>query len=102
MSYTGNNYYNPYRVDRIDTKLYKGFKVVVTDYRNMVLNSVVREVAVTPISVPEEVYMFFIRRISEQTKGNRFDTLKEAKSLIDSCYRACSCNTVINNRYMQK
>lgn len=104
MNYTNNMQSNTYKIDRIDARLYKGFKLLVTDYRNLILNKVVREVVVTPISVPQDVYLMFYRRVSEQSRANRFDTLREAKGLIDSCYRACSYKTVRTNKgeYVRK
>lgn len=79
-----------YLAERYDERQYRGFDLAICDYRNVILGTLIREVSVNPISVPADVRLMFYRRIMERETKNKFSTLKEAKAIIDSCYRACS------------
>lgn len=77
-----------YELERQDRKQYKGFVLVVRDYRNVVVNKITREVSIFPVSVPQDVGIMWNRRAVEVR--NSFETVKQAKGIVDSCYRACS------------
>lgn len=77
-----------YSIVKEETKFYRGFKFSIRDYKNRIINRVVREVKVEyTMSVRADIASIFNRRVIDRPSLNSFQNLADAKSIIDYCYK---------------